>query len=202
MPTLTSEEIKRLVQKKLVVITGDVDDITYKNTSTVLLELLLAGSPDITVVIDSGGGNVGAGLDVYDLLKNYPGHTTGIVLRRAASMAAVILQACDERIAATHADILIHHISRDNVSLDVLNDATGQKLAELREGMLKRQNYLYVILAERTKKSVEEISKVCLKDVPMFAQEAMDFGLIDRTLLREDMSKRFHIDPDNGPTTK
>lgn len=66
---------------------------------------------EITLYIDSGGGEVQAGLDIYDMIKHSKAPVTGIVYRKANSMASVILQACVKRKAFENAEIIIHDIS-------------------------------------------------------------------------------------------
>jgi len=117
---------------------------------------------------------------MYDLIRLYPGETTGMVYGRAASMAAIVLQACKKRHAARHAEILIHHVSRQSVSLDTLKDK--EKLDKLVADLEARQKRLYQILCEKTKKSEGEIAAECAKDAFMPAEVAKDFGLLDEVL--------------------
>lgn len=191
MSTLSLETRKKLIEKRIIPINGKVSQELFYSVEDIMSELLLIGSPDIALIINSSGGDVLFGLNVFDLVRNYPGKTTGIVIGRAASMAVVILQACDRRICANHGEILIHHISRNTVSLDVLDDPTGEKYRELRSDMIKRQQFINTILVDRTKKSLDEVKAECLKDKFMTAQEAKDFKLIDEILIREEMAKWF-----------
>lgn len=104
----------------------------------------------------------------------------GTVISGASSMAAIILQVCKIRKCARHAGVLIHHIYRRNISLDVLND--DDKLKTLKEDMQKTQQRLYDILTTRTGKTLEEIRDECKKDKMMQAEEALAFGLIDEII--------------------
>lgn len=63
---------------------------------------------NITVYFNSGGGDVFAGIAIYNLLKRHKGHKTGIVDALAASIASVILMACDEIIVMTGAQVMVH----------------------------------------------------------------------------------------------
>lgn len=166
-----------LLKKNTLYLGGEVkgDMVDYVNMS--IAELISQGSPPLTVYITSGGGNVTAGLDIYDMLSMYPNTKTGIVVAYAKSMAAVILQACTVRQALYHARILIHHISTHNVTLDIMR--SQKKKAEVLNDMEKGQARLYRILSERTGRTVSEISRTCKKDEDMSAQEALEFGLID-----------------------
>lgn len=63
---------------------------------------------DMTVHINSGGGDVFAGIAIYNILKRHAGHKKGIVDGLAASIASVILMACDEIVMASGAQLMIH----------------------------------------------------------------------------------------------
>ncbi len=155
----------------------DVEPALYRRIRDSLLFLETRENPKIKIKIDTRGGSVGAGLDIYDLLMSYPGGIEGIVTNSADSMGAIILQACKKRACARHASILIHHISRDRISLD---DLTSKRR---RDKVTRRMNdlqvRLYRILATRTGKSIAEIRRVCRKDESTNAEDALAFGLID-----------------------
>jgi ATP-dependent Clp protease protease subunit len=168
-----------LVQQRQpqVFVKGETSAEQYAAVATSFAYLVSRGSPPVTVLVDSGGGPVGPGLDIYDVIRLYQGTTTGLVLRRAASMAAIILQACSKRQCARHAGILIHHVSRTSVSLDQLRNKRRRDL--ILESMQKDQDRLYRILVDRTKQPLPLIKKECRKDKYMTAEEALAFGLID-----------------------
>ncbi|MEN9561566.1 MAG: hypothetical protein RIQ56_839, partial [Candidatus Parcubacteria bacterium] len=164
------------LQKPIIPITGEVNHEMYRRVSTSILFLVSKGSPPIELWIDSGGGSVAAGLDIYDLVRTYKNQVDGVVHAYAASMAAMILQGCAKRSCMRHGTVLIHHISRDEVKLDTL------RIPVRRDQMIKRmeksQRRLYDILSERTKQPLTKIRATCAKDEPMSAEEALDFGLI------------------------
>ncbi len=175
---LTDAQIELLKQNPpMIDIFGDINRDTFFYVRRALLYLKTKGSPNIDVIISSPGGNVTTGLDIYDLLRLYPGKISALIHDQAASMGAIILQACDIRRCAKHSSVLIHHISRKEITLDVLR--SEEKRNELIEEMEKNQNQLYEILQLRTKKEISEIRKECEKDKYMNAEEAREFGLID-----------------------
>ena len=135
------------------------------------------GSPLLEIKITSYGGSVSHGLALYDAIRLYPGHTRAIVIGTAASMAAVFLQAFDERWAATHAEITVHNIS-NTFSLDVLRNDTQQqqKIHELEVS----QDLIYAILAKRTNLTLKAVKKLCKEDRAQNAEEALAIGLIDK----------------------
>lgn len=161
-------------------ITGDVEGKMYERVAVALAFLATKGSPDIDVVIDSNGGSVATGLDIYDLIRLYKGKTVGTVISRAASMGAIILQACGVRKCALHAEILIHHISRKSVGLDTLKSKKQHK--KLVREMEVDQQRQYDILVKKTGQSKKKIVITCKLDKFMSAEEAKSFGLIDEVV--------------------
>ncbi len=173
-----SDVQRGLLEKNTVDLQGEVDEQMVRYVREALLRLTVKGSPPITVFITSGGGSAGIGLDIYDDLMMYSGKKVGLVGGFARSMAAVILQACDLRLAMRNARLLIHHVSRREVSLDVLRNA--KKVEKLRQDVERRQSSIDRILAQRTGKTVLAIRKQCEKDEDMRSEEALRFHLIDK----------------------
>ena len=169
-----------LLKKRILDLQGDVDGTMAMYAREAITRLTAEGSPDITVIITSDGGNTEAGADIYDMLRLYTGKKVGKVICYARSMAVMILQACTERHCATHARIMIHHISRNSLSLDELRNK--KRLAVVRSVMEEKQNYLYAILSSRTKRTVKEIKQVCDKNKDMNANQAKAFGLVDQII--------------------
>ncbi len=166
-----------LIEQNIIDLAGEVDDDMWDHVREALLRLRAKGSPDITIQISSIGGNVDAGLSIYDALRLYPGKTTGVVLGQAASMGAIVLQACNVRKCSIHSAILIHHVATEKVSIDILRDP--KKLKLLLESGERKQAHLYTILCARAGKGVKRIRKACGRDKYMTAEEALNFGLID-----------------------
>lgn len=155
----------------------NIDWGCYSRVRDSLTLLTARGSPRIKILIDSAGGSVDAGLSIYDTLMAYQGGADGVVVGRANSMAAILLQACKNRRCARHGSVLIHHVFSENVSLDDLTSAA--RLKRLRRGSEKDQQRLYAILSKRTGKSIPDIRRTCRKDESMTSEEALAFGLID-----------------------
>lgn len=138
------------LKEPIIYIAEDTEPPLYKKVALAFAYLVTKGSPDLKIIIDSNGGSTSVGLDIYDLIRLYPGKTTGLVISKAASMAAIILQACKVRTCAIHAEVLIHHISRRSVSLDTLVSPSQRK--KLVTGMKLIQQQQYKILMARTKR--------------------------------------------------
>ena len=167
---------KGYLEKNILLIEGEVDEEMIKYVEKAISTLYLKGSPEITILITSNGGSVGNSLVIVDILSLYPGKKTAIVLRFARSMAAIILQVCDERKAMTHSKIRIHYVGR-RIGLDIIRDRN--KLENVVNDLEKDQEKLDKILVQTTKKSALEIHKECEKDKDMTVDEAIAFGLLD-----------------------
>ena len=171
------KEIKAaLLNKNIITIAGDVCDDMMRDAGEKLVELYHKGSPDIYVLISSFGGSVECGLDIVDLFNLYKGKKTAIVCHQAYSIAAVILQACDKRLATPYSRILIHNLSK-RLSLDTLRDEK-----KLREAILeaeKLQTQVYNLVAKRIEKHPDVIREEYDKNKSMSVQEALAFGLLD-----------------------
>jgi len=163
--------------RPVINIFGVVDQDMYIAVRDFMSTLISRGSPPLQLRIDSGGGSVSAGLDIYDLIRLYDNEVEGIVLARAASMAAVILQACTKRKCARHGAVLIHHVSSSSVKLDVLREKKARDA--LIADMERDQQRLYAILAKKTGQKITRIKAACKEERFMTAEEALAFKLID-----------------------
>jgi ATP-dependent Clp protease, protease subunit len=171
---------KALLRKRTILIDGEVNSRMLDYVQTALGFLHADDSPPVQVIFSSPGGSVEIGLNIYDIIRLYPGEKNGIVITEASSMAAVILQACTTRSCARHAGVLIHHIYKNNFGLDTLRSRS--ELKKRVAHMERLQQSIYTILSERTRRPTKEIRRECKLNRKMTAQEALDFGLIDTVL--------------------
>ena len=178
-----NDQQKELLAKNRLVITDEVTWDTFTYIREALTAKSLAGSPALRIQISSSGGRVTSGLDAYDFLRAYEGQKIGIVRGMAMSIAAILLQACEWRVATPHSRILIHNIGRRDVTFsEVETDELAQKFIS---HMRASQESLYNVLMRRTRRTREEIVTTCALDEPMSAQEAKEFGLIDQIVETE-----------------
>lgn len=175
-----SEVQHALLKENIIDIVGEVDMNAFFYVREALLRLRAKGSPPIEVLISSNGGQVSWGLHIYDALRLYAGVKTGTVSAAAMSMATVILQACELRRCYRHSYLRIHHIKRNDMSLDVFQDS--KKLKEEIDGLRQRQERIYKIFIARTGQEKEKIKKTCARDKDMTTEEALKFGLIDEII--------------------
>ncbi|NCN07062.1 hypothetical protein GW933_00005 [Candidatus Falkowbacteria bacterium] len=178
---LDALRFKLLSEQNTLAIIGDIGIAMGDYISEAFAILKTMGNPDITIEIDSGGGDAKIGLYIYDCIRLYPGKTTGLVIFRANSMGAIILQACDIRRCSIHSTILIHCILHTIKIVNFkLNDANH--VNELIVDCNISQEKTEAILISKTKRSKGKIQSEMKKDKPMTAQQALDFGLIDEII--------------------
>lgn len=140
------------------------------------LELTNPGKP-ILFIINSPGGAVDSGFAIWDQVKMISSPVTTLITGLAASMGS-ILSLCatpGKRFATPKARIMIHQPLLSGV---IKGQATDLEI-QARE-MLKTRNALIQIYVEATGKSFEQIEKAIDRDTWMTAEEAMEFGLLDK----------------------
>ena len=170
----------RLLNDRIVMLSEEVND----NTASLVVAQLLyleAQDPDkdIQFYINSPGGSVTSGLAIYDTMQYIKPDVSTICIGMAASMGAFLLSsgAKGKRIALPNSEIMIHQPSGG--SQGQCTDIQIQA-----EQILKIKNRLNAILAENTGKSVEQIAVDCERDHFMTAEEAREYGLIDRVIYK------------------
>ena len=170
----------RLLNDRIIMLSEEVNDTT---ASLIVAQLLYleAQDPDkdIQFYINSPGGSVTAGLAIYDTMQYIKPDVSTICIGMAASMGAFLLSsgAKGKRIALPNAEIMIHQPSGG--SQGQCTDIQIQA-----EQILKVKKQLNEILAGNTGKTVEQIERDCERDHFMTAQEALDYGLIDKVIYK------------------
>lgn len=155
---------------KTIILSGIVGlDITPADVRRQLAEA--KGGP-VACEINSEGGSVTAGLEIYHAIKNYAGKKTARVVGIAASMASAILCAFDHVTAERASTVMLHHPSA--VALGDHRDM------ERSAGMLRGFTALLVgIYAEKMHKSAAAVEKMLDAETWLFSQEAVDAGMVD-----------------------
>ena len=172
----------RLLNDRIIFLCEEVNDTT---ASLVVAQLLYleAQDPDkdIQMYINSPGGSVTAGMAIYDTMQYIKCDVSTICIGMAASMGAFLLAAGAQgkRFALPHSEIMIHQ---------PLGGAQGQAsdIKIRAELILRTRDMLNRILSERTGKPIETIEKDTDRDNFMTAEQALDYGLIDRILTKRD----------------
>lgn len=168
----------RLLNDRIIMLCDEVNDTT---ASLVVAQLLYleAQDPDkdISLYINSPGGSVTAGMAIYDTMNYIKCDVSTICIGMAASMGAFLLAAGakGKRYALPNAEIMIHQPS---------GGAQGQAtdIQIQAERILQKKKSLNTILAERTGQPYEVICKDTERDNFMTAQQAMEYGLIDKVI--------------------
>ena len=154
------------------------DAISAETADSVIKQLLYLeqtrSDSEITLYINSPGGEVSSGLAIYDVMRLMKTPIRTVCVGTAASMGAILFLAGDERYMLPSSRIMIHDPSHGNVSMQ------GLKPDELQEhvnNLTECQKKLCDIMAERTGRTVEEIKEYTKKDSFFNLQDAIDFGL-------------------------
>jgi len=170
----------RLLKDRIVFVDGEIYDV---NADMVVAQLLFLESQDpekdIHLYINSPGGTVTAGLAIYDTIQYIKPSVQTICLGQAASMGALLL-ACGtkgKRAALPSSRILIHQpwggVSGQAVDISI----------QARE-LIRIKKLIVSYFAEHAGKSAEAVEKDLERDYYMSAEEAVQYGLIDKILRR------------------
>ena len=170
----------RLLSDRIIVLSDEVNDATASLVGAQLV-FLEGQDPDkdISLYINSPGGSVTAGFAIYDTMQYIKCDVSTICMGMAASMGAFLLSsgAKGKRIALPNSTIMIHQ---------PLGGAQGQatEIKIVADQILKTREKLNQILAENTGKPIEQIAIDTERDNYLTAQEAMDYGLVDKVLYK------------------
>ncbi len=170
----------RLLNDRIIMLSEEVNDVT---ASLIVAQLLYleAQDPDkdIQFYINSPGGSVTAGMAIYDTMQYIKADVSTICIGMAASMGAFLLAAGakGKRIALPNAEIMIHQPSGGS-----RGQASDIKIQA--EQILRIRENLNRILAENTGKTVEQIALDTERDHFLTAEEAKEYGLIDKVIYK------------------
>ena len=168
----------RLLNDRIIFLSEEVNDTT---ASLIVAQLLYleAQDPDkdIQFYINSPGGSVTAGMAIYDTMQYIKCDVATICVGMAASMGAFLLSAGTKgkRLALPNAEIMIHQPSAGTQG-QITDMAIHLKRLEIIKERMNR------ILAENTGKSIDVVTAACERDNFMSANEALEFGIIDRVI--------------------
>ena len=172
----------RLLRERIIFLGTPIDDMV---ANLIVAQLLLLDSEnpekDIMLYINSPGGSVTAGFAIYDTMQHIRADVSTICLGQAASMGAFLLSsgAKGKRLALPHSRVLIHQ---------PLGGAQGQATdIEIQANeILRIKKSLNSILASNTGQPLKKIEKDTDRDYIMTAQEAVEYGMIDKVITLEE----------------
>lgn len=160
-----------------------VDDVNAESSNELLKQLMYLEKEDcskeITLYINSPGGEVISGLAVYDYISIMKAPVRTVCIGTAASMGAILFLAGKKREMLPHTRIMIHDPSYSQC------DFSGRKPHEIQyrlDKLNETKENLAKIIAEKTGKSIEEIYKVTADDTYYSAAEAIEFGLATKII--------------------
>ncbi|MHC1701305.1 MAG: ATP-dependent Clp endopeptidase proteolytic subunit ClpP [Humidesulfovibrio sp.] len=172
----------RLLKDRIILLGSAIDDHV---ASLICAQLLFLESEDpekeIFMYVNSPGGSVTSGMAIYDTMQYIAPPVATLCMGQAASMGALLLCAGEKnmRYALPHSRILIHQ---------PLGGAQGQATdigIQARE-ILRMRESLNGILSAHTGQSMERIEKDTERDYFMTAQEALEYGIIDKIMTKRD----------------
>ncbi|MBO4341491.1 MAG: ATP-dependent Clp endopeptidase proteolytic subunit ClpP [Clostridia bacterium] len=168
----------RLLNDRIIVLSDEVNDAT---ASVVVAQLLYLESQDpdkdISLYINSPGGSVTAGMAIYDTMQYVKCDVSTICMGMAASMGAFLLSsgAKGKRYALPNSEIMIHQPLGG-----MQGQASDMQIAAAH--IQRTKDKLNRIFAENTGKKIEEIAKDTDRDNWLTAEQAMDYGLVDKVI--------------------
>lgn len=172
----TMDVFSRLMMDRIIFIGTSIDDDVANVIQAQLLYLQsLDDKADISLYLNTPGGIVSAGLGIYDTMQIISPKVNTICTGLAASMGSILLSAGEKRSILPHARVMIHQ---------PLGGVTGQAsdiIIEAEE-IKKCRDELCNILAEHTKQSFDKVFQDMDRDHWFTAQEAIDYGLVDKIL--------------------
>lgn len=168
----------RLLRDRIVFLSGEVND---ESANLVIAQLLFLESEnpdkDISLYINSPGGSVYAGLGIYDTMQFIKPDVQTICVGMAASMGAFLLAAGakGKRYSLSNSRIMIHQPSGGSRGMASDIEIQAQEI-------LKLKSLLNGVLAERTGRTLTELTRDTDRDNYMNPQEALEYGIIDKIL--------------------
>lgn len=170
----------RLLNDRIVFLNGEVNEAS---ASIIVAELLYleAQDPDkdIQMYINSPGGSVTDGLAIYDTMQYIKADVCTICVGMAASMGAFLLSAGTKgkRMALPHAEIMIHQVLGGTQGQETDIQIEARHIARIKHTLTEA-------LAASTGKSYDQVYADCERNNWMTAQEAADYGLIDKVIVK------------------
>ncbi len=170
----------RLLEQRIIVLGVEVDDAIANQICAQLL-LLSAQDPrrDISIYINSPGGSVSAGLAMYDTIQMIPNDVSTLAMGLAGSMAQILL--CTgtkgKRYALPHAQVLMHQGSAGF-------GGTAADIEIYAKQLDRTSQIINKLISEHTGQSVEKIITDSQRDRWFSAEEALEYGMVDKIIHR------------------
>ncbi|WP_031427069.1 ATP-dependent Clp endopeptidase proteolytic subunit ClpP [Flavimarina sp. Hel_I_48] len=186
MNAVAMDVFSRLMMDRIIFMgTGINDQVANIIQAQLLFLASTDSSRDIQIYINSPGGSVYAGLGIYDTMQFIAPDVATICTGMAASMAAVLLAAGEKgkRSGLTHSRVMIHQPMGGAQGMASDIEITAREILTLKEE-------LYKILANHSGQSYEKINEDSDRDYWMKADKALEYGMIDEILTRDNTKKK------------
>ncbi len=168
----------RLLKERIVFLAGPINDVVANSVIAQLLFLASQDSKkDIQIYINSPGGSVTAGLAIYDTMQYVKCPISTVCVGMGASMAATLLAsgAKGKRFALPNAEILLHQVAGGVTGQATEIEITAKQIIKIKDKLNK-------ILAKHTGQPLSKVEKDTDRDFYLSADEAKDYGLIDKVI--------------------
>lgn len=176
----TYDIYSRLLKDRIIILSGEINDTTSNIVIAELLYLDSINHDDISIYINSPGGSVTSGMAIYDTMNFIKSDVSTICIGMAASMAAFLLSSGEKgkRYVLPNSEVMIHQ---------PLGGAEGQatEIKIAAERILKLKDKLNKLLSKNTNQNIKKVSKDTERDYFLSAEEALDYGLVDKILKKD-----------------
>lgn len=170
----------RLLKDRIIFLSGEINDSVANIVVSELLYLDNINHEDIYLYINSPGGSITSGMSIYDTMSFVSSKVITIGLGMCASMAAFLLSSGNTRLALPNTEIMIHQPIGG-----AQGQATDIKIAA--ERIIKLKEKLNKILAKNTKQDIKKIAEDTERDNFLSADEALEYGLIDKIINKNEL---------------
>ncbi|VYU26024.1 ATP-dependent Clp endopeptidase proteolytic subunit ClpP [Clostridium tertium] len=172
----------RLLKDRIIMLSGEIND-TVSNLVVAQLLFLESEDPDkdIHLYINSPGGSITAGMAIYDTMQYIKSDVSTICIGMAASMGSFLLSsgAKGKRFALPNSEIMIHQPLGGFQGQATDFDIHAKRILKIKES-------LNTILSENTNQPIEKIKADVERDYFMTADEAMNYGLVDKVITNKE----------------
>ena len=170
----------RLLKDRIIILSGEINDNLSNIIVAELLYLDSINHDPINIYINSPGGSITSGMAIYDTINFVKSKVSTVCIGIAASMAAFLLASGENnmRYCLPNSEVMIHQ---------PLGGAQGQatEIKIAAERILKLKNKLNKILSKKTGQNIKKIENDTERDYFLSAEEALEYGIIDKILTNE-----------------
>ncbi|MDV4150919.1 ATP-dependent Clp endopeptidase proteolytic subunit ClpP [Clostridium sp. AL.422] len=172
----------RLLKDRIIMLSGEINDVV---ANLVVAQLLFLESEDpdkdIHLYINSPGGSITSGMAIYDTMQYVKPDVSTICIGMAASMGSFLLSsgAKGKRFALPNSEIMIHQPLGGFQGQATDIDIHAKRILKIKESLNK-------ILSENTNQTLEKIKADVERDYFMTADEAMNYGLVDKVIIKNE----------------